>query len=178
MVRNKEFVKDINIILPEFFYDIYKKATQQQKEIRTALLCTTGHDQNNRKYLIPQYMKSFGYGTAVSTPGVSEGEEISKVRNLCYSVVGGAKPFSVIDSHTHPIGTGKYWADKPSQQDIQATSNALEQNSNSVHLLATPQKMITLGAVNIGLILAKTSNQVKALLTQRQQFWDTKYNSL
>jgi hypothetical protein len=170
-VTNQKLLKDVNILFPEGFYDALNAATQQQSEIHSLILAAIGKDKYGKQVFIPQYIKSFGYGTSVSAPKIDD-----TFVSAMSSLVRDRTSQRLIDSHTHTVGTGEYWYDKPSSQDISAASKALDNNPDYVHLLITPTKIITLGSINIGFIIATVSQEVKNILAIRHNILNDQFN--
>lgn len=125
---------DIQIIIPNFFYENTVQMCQVRNETRGFMVGR----QTNGKIIIEAFL-ALNMGT--STNVFPDENRFKAARKLLMK----HPEIVAIDYHSHPVGTGEYWSDKFSSGDIAAFANAINVNNDYKHVLFTPTHIGTFG---------------------------------
>lgn len=148
---------DVNtIIIPEYHMEKTLSMCESSYESAGWLICKKQFSGDYIAYLIEYIFQCDKGGVAHVYP--------TKKLNL-------PEEYSAIEFHVHPQGLGDHWFNKFSTGDYDTLIKRQAEQSSYKHVLFTPTHILTCGKELPGIRVTPSSDFVKDILIEKEQFW-------
>lgn len=160
----------VTILFPDEFYNATIEMCNAKNESRGVLLVSTDNSSFREGKLMVCAMlnQAEQQGSAFSV--FLDKTKHDAMTNLLNDY---KDKIQMIEFHSHTKSTGDYWADKFSGQDNQSLANAINRHRGYMHVLFTPNNILTFGKGKPQIGVAKI-NKFDPLETQA--YWQHLFN--